>query len=90
MRSCATRSRGATLVKTDLSGADLTGANLVVADVRFATSRARSWPREPDGAKIAGLIGTGSPLGASKLRGSISARGRRFAARRERRHSDRC
>ena len=52
------------LVKTNLSGADLTNANMTGADLRYATfSRAQLAGARMTGAKAAGLIGTGTPLG---------------------------
>jgi len=54
----------ATLVKTDLAGADLTGANLTAADMRFANfGGVQLAGANLTGAKIAGLVGTGAPLG---------------------------
>jgi uncharacterized protein YjbI with pentapeptide repeats len=56
---------GTSLVKTNLSGADLTNANLTQADLRYATfARAQLAATRLTGAKAAGLIGTGMPLGS--------------------------
>jgi uncharacterized protein YjbI with pentapeptide repeats len=52
------------LVKTDLSGADVTGANLSNTDLRHATfTRAKLANARLTGAKAAGLVGTGTPIG---------------------------
>ena len=54
----------ASLVKTDLTGADLTGANLIDTDIRHATfTNAKLSGTKLTGAKVAGLVGTGSPIG---------------------------
>lgn len=54
----------ASLVKSDFEGADLTGANLSNTDLRHATfAQAVLANTKLTGAKAAGLIGTGAPLG---------------------------